>query len=181
MGPKGLLFDLLPPTVVSSQGGESKRSLISTAFYVFERVGCLAPFTVRAKMFDETLWQRGTLRWKQELLDLSKICLPRALVPVALGQVTRLEIHAFCDASEKAYAAVAYMRIETTNHHTMVNFVTSKTRVPPIQRLTLPWLELIGALGAARLVRCVQRMLGLKVHAITCWCDSALTLSWIQL
>ncbi|KRX48311.1 hypothetical protein T09_7139, partial [Trichinella sp. T9] len=118
-----------------------------TAFRVFDPVGCLAPFTVRAKMFLQTLWQRGTSwdeplphdvmkqwrRWKQELPDLSKICLPRALVPVALGQVTRLEIHAFCDASEKAYGAVAYMRIETTNQHTVVNFVTSKTRVAPIR------------------------------------------------
>ncbi|KRY46994.1 hypothetical protein T03_8777 [Trichinella britovi] len=165
-----------------------------TAFRVFDPVGCLAPFTVRAKMFLQTLWQRGTSwdeplphdvmkqwrRWKQELPDLSKICLPRALVPVALGQVTRLEIHAFCDASEKAYGAVAYMRIETTNQHTVVNFVTSKTRVAPIRRLTLPRLELMGALVAARLVRSVQKMLGLQVHGITCWCDSAVTLAWIQ-
>ncbi|KRY42408.1 hypothetical protein T01_3074 [Trichinella spiralis] len=119
-------------------------------------------------------------RWKQELSHLSKIRLPRALVPVALGQVTRLEIHAFCDASEKAYGAVAYMRIETTNHHTAVNFVTSKARVAPIRRLTLPRLELMGALVAARLVRSVQKMLGLQVHGITCWCDSAVTLAWIQ-
>ncbi|KRZ56324.1 hypothetical protein T02_10589 [Trichinella nativa] len=172
----------------------TKRSLLSTAFRVFDPVGCLAPFTVRAKMFLQTLWQRGTSwdeplphdvmeqwrRWKQELPDLSKIRLPRALVPVALGQVTRLEIHAFCDASEKAYGAVAYMRIETTNHHTVVNFVTSKTRVAPIRRLTLLKLELLGGLVAARLVRSVQRMLGLQVHDITCWCDSAVTLAWIQ-
>ncbi|KRZ88518.1 hypothetical protein T08_9134 [Trichinella sp. T8] len=180
--------------MVNSPGGESKRSLLSTAFRVFDPVGCLAPFTVRAKMFLQTLWQRGTSwdeplphdvmeqwrRWKQELPHLSKIRLPRALIPVALGQVTRLEIHAFCDASEKAYGAVAYMRIETTNHHTVVNFVTSKTRVAPIRRLTLPRLELMGALVAARLVRSVQKMLGLQVHGITCWCDRAVTLAWIQ-
>ncbi|KRY49296.1 Histone H2A [Trichinella britovi] len=94
-----------PLAVVDSPGGESKRSLLSTAFHVFDPV----------------------------------------------GQVTRLEIHAFCDASEKAYGAVAYMRIETTNQHTVVNFVTSKTRVAPIRRLTLPRLELMGALVAARL------------------------------
>ncbi|XP_003382158.1 putative integrase core domain protein [Trichinella spiralis] len=183
-----------PPAMVNSPGGESKRSLLSTAFRVFDPVGCLAPFTVRAKMFLQTLWQRGTSwdeplphdvmeqwrRWKQELPHLSRIRLPRALVPVALDQVTRLEIHAFCDASEKAYGAVAYMRIETMNHHTVVNFVTSKTRVAPIRRLTLPRLELMGALVAARLVRSVQKMLGLQVHGITCWCDSAVTLAWIQ-
>ncbi|KRX86446.1 hypothetical protein T4E_10538 [Trichinella pseudospiralis] len=191
---RGDVLTFSPPATVNSPSGESKRSLLSTAFRVFDPVGCLAPFTVRAKMFLQTLWQRGTSwdeplphdvmeqwrRWKQELPHLSKIRLPRALVPVALGQVTRLEIHAFCDSSEKAYGAVAYMRIETTNHHSVVNFVTSKTRVAPIRRLTLPRLELMGALVAARLVRSVQKMLGLQVHGITCWCDSAVTLAWIQ-
>ncbi|KRY21777.1 Gamma-tubulin complex component 4 [Trichinella patagoniensis] len=191
---RGDVLTFSPPAMVNSPSGESKRSLLSTAFRVFDPVGCLAPFTVRAKMFLQTLWQRGTSwdeplphdvmeqwrRWKQELPHLSKIRLPRALVPVALGQVTRLEIHAFCDSSEKAYGAVAYMRIETTNHHSVVNFVTSKTRVAPIRRLTLPRLELMGALVAARLVRSVQKMLGLQVHGITCWCDSAVTLAWIQ-
>ncbi|KRY45762.1 hypothetical protein T03_6334 [Trichinella britovi] len=167
-----LTFSL--PAMGNSPGGESKRSLLSTAFRVFDPVGCLAPFTVRAKMFLQTL------RWKQELPDLSKICLPRALIPVALGQVTRLEIHAFSDASEKAYGAVAYMRIETTNQHTVVNFVTSKTQVAPIRRLGLPRLELMGALVAARLVRSVLKILGLQVHGITCWCDSAVTLAWMQ-
>ncbi|KRZ77286.1 hypothetical protein T08_6948, partial [Trichinella sp. T8] len=49
-----------PPAVGNSPGGESKRSLLSVAFRVFDPVGCLAPFTVRAKMFLQTLWQRGT-------------------------------------------------------------------------------------------------------------------------
>ncbi|XP_003366727.1 zinc knuckle protein, partial [Trichinella spiralis] len=99
---RGDVLTFSPPAMVNSPGGESKRSLLSTAFRVFDLVGCLAPFTVRAKMFLQTLWQRGTSwdeplphdvmeqwrRWKQELPHLSRIRLPRALVPVALGQVT---------------------------------------------------------------------------------------------
>ncbi|KRZ69117.1 hypothetical protein T08_15857, partial [Trichinella sp. T8] len=34
-----------PLAVVDSPGGESKRSLLSTAFHVFDPAGCLAPFT----------------------------------------------------------------------------------------------------------------------------------------
>ncbi|KRX34657.1 hypothetical protein T05_1479 [Trichinella murrelli] len=57
---RGDFLTFSPPAVVNSQGGESKRSLLSTAFRVFDLVGCLTPFTVRAKMFLQTQWQRGT-------------------------------------------------------------------------------------------------------------------------
>ncbi|KRY45148.1 hypothetical protein T03_11400 [Trichinella britovi] len=57
---RGDFLTFSPPAVVNSQGGESKRSLLSTAFRVFDPVGCLTPFTVRAKMFLQTQWQRGT-------------------------------------------------------------------------------------------------------------------------
>ncbi|KRX18452.1 hypothetical protein T07_12622 [Trichinella nelsoni] len=87
--------------MVNSEGGESKRSLLSTAFRVFDPIGCLAPFTVLAKMFLQTLWQHGTSwdeplphdvkeqwrRWKQELLDLSKIRLPSGRRRRSLRQI----------------------------------------------------------------------------------------------
>ncbi|KRX29394.1 hypothetical protein T06_12666, partial [Trichinella sp. T6] len=38
--------------------------------------------------------------------DLPLIRLPRALVPIPLDHVKRIELHAFCDASERAYGAV---------------------------------------------------------------------------
>ncbi|KRZ77838.1 hypothetical protein T10_7615 [Trichinella papuae] len=165
-----------PPAMVNGQGGESKRTMLSTAFHLIDPVGCLAPFTVRAKMLLQTLWQPKTSwdeplphdvkeqwrRWKQELPDLLNLRLPRALVPVVLGQVKGLELHVFCDATEKAYGAVAYIRIEATNHHTVVYIAAAKMRVAPICRLTLSWLELMGALVAARLVRSVQKMLEIQ-------------------
>ncbi|XP_003378035.1 conserved hypothetical protein [Trichinella spiralis] len=49
----------------------------------------------------DRLW----VRWKRELKELALIKVPRALVPVPVAQVKRVELHAFCDASELAYGA----------------------------------------------------------------------------
>ncbi|KRX64960.1 Retrovirus-related Pol polyprotein from transposon [Trichinella sp. T9] len=50
----------------------------------------------------------------------------------------------------------------------------------PAKRLSLPRLELMGALVAARLVHYTQRALSLPIHSITCWCDSEVALSWVR-
>jgi hypothetical protein len=53
-----------------------------------------------------------------------------------------MELHGFCDASEKAYAAVIYARVET-NAENKVTMLTAKTRVAPLKnKQTLTRLEL---------------------------------------
>ncbi|KRZ71018.1 hypothetical protein T10_9429 [Trichinella papuae] len=154
----------VPPGTTRQDGQDSKRQLLSTASRVFDPVGCLALFTVMAKILFQSLWQlrvpwdeplpedveQHWNRWKRELAELSLIRVPRALVPVTLAQVNRIELHAFCDASELAYGAVVYLRLETSGRLTLVNFITAKTRVAPVKRLTLPRLEIMGALLAAQ-------------------------------
>lgn len=57
----------------------------------------------------------------------------------------------FCDASEAAYGAVAYVRDEGGRSPVML--LASKTRVAPLPKksVTLPRLELLGALLGSRL------------------------------
>lgn len=45
----------------------------------------------------------------------------------------------------QAYVAVLYLQVECTNSHTKVILVTLKTKVTPIQRLTISRLDLCGA------------------------------------
>lgn len=57
----------------------------------------------------------------------------------------------------------------------------SKTRVAPIKKLTLPKLELMGALLCGRLVKFVENALDFKIkYNIACWTDSTITLGWIK-
>ena len=42
-------------------------------------------------------------------------------------------MHGFSDASEKAYAAVVYLRMKYDDKHVEVNLVASNSRVSPIK------------------------------------------------
>ena len=65
---------------------------------------------------------------------------------------------AFCNASQRAYAAVIYLFTQTlTEKH--ASLLCSKTRVAPVKAITIPRLELLSALLLARLIDTVQRAL----------------------
>ncbi|KRY08159.1 hypothetical protein T12_7544 [Trichinella patagoniensis] len=174
--------------------GDTKRQMLSTASGIFDPIGCLAPFLVLARILFHSLWETGAdwdeplqeeenrpwIDWKRELDDLPLVRFPRALVSVPLDQAKQIELHAFCDASERAYGAVVYLRMETASGATRINLVAAKTRVSPVKRLSLPRLELMGALTAARLIRFAQRALQLDVRSLFCWSDSEVTLPWVR-
>ena len=81
------------------------------------------------------------------------------------------EIHGFADASEVAYAAVVYLRISDTFNQTHLSLVMSK----PIERLTIPRLELCGAQLLAQLIHHIHQVLDIPLHA---WTDSTKLDRW---
>ncbi|XP_048255341.1 uncharacterized protein LOC125381980 [Haliotis rufescens] len=56
------------------------------------------------------------------------------------------QLHIFCDASERAYGSVAYLRSEDRNGDIAVSFVAARSRVAPEKLLSMPRLELSAAL-----------------------------------
>ncbi|GBO10030.1 hypothetical protein AVEN_147955-1 [Araneus ventricosus] len=57
--------------------------------------------------------------------------------------ITKIELHCFSDASQKAYETVAYLHILFNDERIRTVFVAPKTRVAPLKKLTLPRLELM--------------------------------------
>ncbi|XP_074040766.1 uncharacterized protein [Leptinotarsa decemlineata] len=89
------------------------------------------------------------------------------------------QLHIFCDASEKCYAAVAYLRIQQ-GEKVETSFITAKTRVAPLKPLSIPRLELQAALMGARLGHFLKKTLDMEISAIWYWSDSKTVLYWIR-
>lgn len=56
----------------------------------------------------------------------------------------------FCDASETAYNAVAYLKGKNEHGEVVTSFVASKSKVVPLKKISLLRLEQMGALIGAR-------------------------------
>ncbi|XP_068761945.1 uncharacterized protein [Montipora capricornis] len=92
----------------------------------------------------------------------------------SLSELQSVQIHGFADASERAYGAVVYLRVELTDGTVFTELVTSRTRVAPINGDTIPRLELLGALLLARLINSVLTAFEgtLRVDSVFSWSDS---------
>ena len=88
----------------------------------------------------------------------------------------------FCDSSQLAYGAVAYLRGTTPKSGTKCTFVMSKSKVAPIKPQTMPRLELLAAVLGAELSKYLSNTILPKFHTsqIILWSDSQIVLSWIS-
>jgi len=80
--------------------------------------------------------------WKDSLQDLSEFKIPRAYLPTTLTTAQRKEHHIFSDASVKAIAVVAYLKLIDSDGECHVGFVLEKAKLAPPTAHTIPRLEL---------------------------------------
>ncbi|GFT02924.1 integrase catalytic domain-containing protein [Trichonephila clavipes] len=173
----------------------NKRFMLQTIGKIFDPLGLLSPFTIRIKCLIQELWikkitwddilppklkEKWLIRCK-ELPLLDNLRIPRLVLDSTNDEVSDLiEIHIFCDASKLAYGAAAYVKVRKQNEK-LVNLITSKTRVAPLKAVTLPRLELLGALVAARLSSRVQEIVRKKKECkVFHWTNSKIVLFWIK-
>ncbi|UYV67972.1 hypothetical protein LAZ67_5002671 [Cordylochernes scorpioides] len=170
----------------------SKRSLLSLIARIYDPLGWMAPLVIIFKIMLQKLWAKGC-NWDERLLEciqwqwtgieedinqLNKISIPR-YIPCR-NSILTLELHGFCDSSEKAYAAVIYLKSCKHDGSVNISLIASKTKVAPIKVLSLPRLELCSALLLANLFVAVKESLSLHFDQIFLWSDSTIALNWIK-
>ncbi|XP_067209400.1 uncharacterized protein [Linepithema humile] len=178
-------LDLVPTDTIT------KRIMLSTTARIFDPLGFLSPVIITAKILIQETWSMkidwddplppiANSKWTKFITscqDINKLRFPRW---IGTDASSLLEIHGFCDASSDAMAAVVYSRSTSSEGQVAIQFVCSKTKVAPLKKLTIPRLELSGAVLLVKLVSQVLRVLNRKEIKVYLWTDSSITLTWIK-
>ncbi|XP_070526460.1 uncharacterized protein [Cardiocondyla obscurior] len=176
----------------SGRGAErvTKRTILAEIASIFDPLGLLGPVIVVAKIIMQDTWQTQMgweesvpqeihQRWvdfRHELIYLKEIRVPRW---VGSRDMHNLQLHGFCDASEKAYGACVYVRTREGPAKYKIVLLTSKSRVAPIKAISLPRLELCAAVLLAELTEKICASLNERKRSLFLWTDSTITLNWI--
>ncbi|XP_055017008.1 uncharacterized protein LOC129411104 [Boleophthalmus pectinirostris] len=125
-------------------------------------------------MYDD--WRR----WQDSLQHLATLHIPRTYVSFSISQSTLIELCMFSDASVKAIAAVAYLKVTHGDGHNEVGFVMGKAKLAPMPELTIPRLELCAAVLAVEMSEPLNDELKVKIDKITFFTDSKVVLGYIH-
>ncbi|GFT37665.1 integrase_H2C2 domain-containing protein [Trichonephila clavipes] len=169
----------------------TKRMVLSTIARIFDPLGLLGPIITWAKIFMQRLWllelgwsdelpfkeQKEWRRFIDSLKAVNNISIDRCIV---IHTVESIKLHAFSDASEKAYGSSIYLKSISALGEVKVCLVTSESRVSPLKQISIPRLELCGAVLAAKLMKKVKEALNLQITAVHFWSDSTIVISWIH-
>ncbi|XP_054723442.1 uncharacterized protein LOC129233439 [Uloborus diversus] len=173
---------------ISSVEVVSKRKLLSVVNGIYDPVGFTSPATLLPKLLLQEAW-RNKLDWDEQLpsemqlryqrwakhLDLIQKCrIPRRILH---GTFERASLHIFTDASAHGYACCAFLRCGE-EEEVRVSLVSAKARVAPLQRPTIPRLELLGAAIGARIASTILETFNLPLKTYF-WTDSMIVLGWI--
>ncbi|GFX01428.1 integrase catalytic domain-containing protein [Trichonephila clavipes] len=187
-----LYFDIKGLDFVSKRI-DTKRFTLQVLGRIFDPIGFLGP-TLRIKHLMQKIWLLGVewdeslpddiislwADWWKEVPQLTNFSIACCYFSDPLvNNFKTLELHLFSDASTKAYGTVAYLCVTSSNKEILTSFVASKNRIAPLKTLTLPRLELMGALLSARLSSNILKALKLDIPCFF-WTDSKITYFWVR-
>ena len=157
----------------------TKRLLLSDVSKVFDTMGWYSPITIQMKITLQRIWELNIgwddpvpddilntwSTWRSEFHILASISVDRCYY-LKTETLEHVEIHGLSDASEKAYAAVTYLRSTYKSGRVHTSLVMAKAKVAPIRRQSIPRLELCGALMLSRILKHLKEVLLISTSSI---------------
>ncbi|XP_039292957.1 uncharacterized protein LOC120353413 isoform X3 [Nilaparvata lugens] len=179
---------------ISEKTSFTKREFLSVIASTFDPLGIISPIIILPKILFQNLWLAKIdwddslpndmlLKWLQIIQELSKISsisIPRCVV--SKDQCSIVELHGFSDSSATAYGACVYVRT-IQNNVVQTHLLCGKSRVAPLKPVSIPNLELCGALVLSRLINKVVSALNsldLTISGVFLWSDSQIVCKWLQ-
>ena len=158
----------------------TKREYLQKIASFWDPIGVRSPLICKGKIIMQKIWQQGsnwddllTEELKREIEEFKKATVITIVIPRFFG--IPFILHIFVDASESAYAAVAYVISGKGSF-----FLLSKTRVKPVKVVTLPRMELLGAVLGSRLLTFIKEEVFKSGIETYLWTDATIALGWIE-
>lgn len=166
----------------------NKRNVLSAIASLFDPLQFLAPFTMRAKVLMPEIWMAGVdwdeelpenlkvkwQKWVSELPQLSNVAIPH----LRRAYPKNIELHLFSDASNEAFASVANLVCRYQASSPSLRLIASKCRASPVKAMTIPRLELMGAVLPSRLAQNILKVI--SVDRTIFWTDSENVWYWVR-
>ncbi|XP_023159208.1 uncharacterized protein LOC111591763 [Ceratitis capitata] len=173
-----LKFNKVDVAVINGTRFPTKRELLNVIMSIFDPLGFLCNFVVGAKVIMRDVWEHNIHwdeplpsdindaweRWRNQLTAVVKYTIPRFYFLKGMPKI--LQLHVFVDASEVAFAAVAYWRSESFSGEIDVSLISAKSKCAPIKPLTVPRLELQAAILGSRLMNNIRKEHSLDISQI---------------
>ncbi|XP_040169767.1 uncharacterized protein LOC120904087 [Anopheles arabiensis] len=175
----------------------SKRFVLSSIAKIYDPLGLIDPVKALAKQIMQQIWelkktdgknwdwddelpsdlQQAWVHFQQHLEPLRNLQIPRAAVHTSIHNV---QLHVFCDASEKGYGACCYIRDDNDEENITSQLLTSKSKIAPLsQKLTIAQLELCAAKLGSDLFAKVKEAIP-TFSNVYFWTDSMIVYHWLQ-
>lgn len=160
---------------------------------IFDPLGLLSPAMIYPKLILQSSWSQKIgwndelpkdlsscfLKWVKQIKWLADVQIPRHMKSKEFcKKFSKEQLHIFSDASQVAYATTVFLRIQHKDT-VSVQLIQAKARVAPIQKMTIPRLELMVCVIGARLGSVIHNTLSVKILCFY-WTDSTTALSWIN-
>ena len=172
----------------------TRRGVLSTINSLYDLLGFVAPVTIQGKSILRQLtiengdWdarlpqemEEAWTTWRDNLAELSNLSISRPYTETSPSAAVRRELCVFSDASTKAIAAVAYLKVTDAAGNNHIGFVMGKAKLTPRPEHTVPRLELCAAVLAVELSDLIAAELDLQLDAITYYSDSKVVLGYIS-
>lgn len=184
-------FRTTPESVLQGDVLPTKRQVTSAVMSVFDPLGLVSPVTMIGKCLIQEIWRSG-IGWDDPITTeqnktwlsfiynvqlLKKLEIERYIPASPHGEG---ELHIFCDASEKVYAAAVYFVSIGANGHRTSKLILGKAKVAPLKPISIPRLELQAAVLGSRLAQSVKHESDYKIDKCYYWSDSKTVLAWIK-
>ena len=184
------LEDELPESI-------TKRIVWRIVLGQFDLLGLASVFLIRLKLimrelcgdsgkalgWDENISEETKKKFTDILMllgDLRNIKFPRCIIPSEIDQEEKPVLIVFGDGSTQAFCTLAYGRWKMTDGSYKCRLISGKTRVAPLRKISVPRMELMGAVAAVRLAHSVQEATNIEFGQRFFFTDSSAVLGMIK-